>query len=101
MKETRELTSANSACVEYCEHRIEEAKEKLKENNMRHGYLRLAEVLKKEHMSEKHKKLENISLDILITYIGRSIYPGTCKLDLKFTVIKFLAVRYTRYLSLC
>ena len=84
MKETRELTSANSACVEYCEHRIEEAKEKLKENNMRHGYLCLAEVLKKEHMSEKHKKLENISLDILITSIGRSINPGTCKLDLKF-----------------
>ncbi|XP_078333030.1 TPR and ankyrin repeat-containing protein 1-like isoform X2 [Crassostrea virginica] len=65
----------NMACVEYCEHRIEEAKEKLKENNMRHGYLRLAEVLKKEHKSEKHKKLEKMALDILITSLGRSLNP--------------------------
>ena len=69
--------TSNMACVEYCEHRIEEAKEKLKENNMRHGYLRLAEVLKKEHKSEKHKKLEKMALDILITSLGRSLNPGT------------------------
>ena len=65
------------ACVEYCEHRIEEAKEKIKENNMNDGYLRLAEVLKKEHKSEKHKKLEKMSLDILITSLSRSLNPGT------------------------
>ena len=68
--------TTNSACVE-CEHRIEEAKEKLKENNMRQGYLCLAEVLKKEHKSETHKKLEKMALDILITSLGRSLNPGT------------------------
>ncbi|XP_061181485.1 TPR and ankyrin repeat-containing protein 1-like [Saccostrea echinata] len=67
--------TADSACTNYCEQRIEDAKEKLKENNMRHGYQFLAEVLRKDHRSEKHKKLEKTALEIVIKSLGKSLNP--------------------------
>lgn len=66
----------DSYCKEYWETKIDEAKALLQENNMRHAYLRLAEVLKKDHRSEKHKKMEKKALDIVITSLGRSLNPG-------------------------
>lgn len=61
---------------ECCEPTIDEAKALLQKNNMRHAYLRLAEVLKKDHKSEKHKKMEKKALEIVITSLGRSLNPG-------------------------
>ncbi|XP_062597185.1 TPR and ankyrin repeat-containing protein 1-like [Saccostrea cucullata] len=74
-KEMVKNTTADSACTNYCEQRIEEAKEKLKENNMRHGYQFLAEVLRKDHRSDKHKKMEKMALDIVIKSLGKSLNP--------------------------
>lgn len=63
-------------CKDYCEPRIDEAKTLLQENNMRHAYLHLAEVLKKYHRSEKHNMMVEMALDILITSLGGSFNPG-------------------------
>lgn len=75
-KDPMKNLTLDSYCKEYCEPRIDEAKAFLQENNMRHAYLRLAEVLKKDHRSEKHKKMEKKALDIVITSLGRSLNPG-------------------------
>uniref|UniRef100_K1PIT9 Lupus brain antigen 1-like protein n=1 Tax=Magallana gigas TaxID=29159 RepID=K1PIT9_MAGGI len=74
-KEPMKNLTLDSYCKEYCEPRIDEAKALLQENNMRHAYLRLAEILKKDHRSEKHKKMEKKALDIVITSLGRSLNP--------------------------
>lgn len=63
-------------CEEYCESRIKDATTLFKENKLTQAYLRLAEVLRKDHKSEKHKDMEKKALDILITPLGLSPYPG-------------------------
>lgn len=62
--------------MDYCKSRIENATKFLHDKNMTQAYLSLAEVLKKVHMSEKHKELEQKALDIMITFLGISPYPG-------------------------
>eukprot|EP00105_Crassostrea_gigas_P003249 XP_011416048.1 PREDICTED: uncharacterized protein LOC105319997 [Crassostrea gigas] len=62
-------------CKEYCESRIEDAAKFLEENDMPHAYLRLAEVLKKDHRSEKHKDMKKKALYIVITSLGTSVNP--------------------------
>lgn len=66
----------DSFCEEYCESRIKDAITLFKENKLTQAYLRLAEVLRKDHKSEKHKDMEKKALDIVITYVGRSFSPG-------------------------
>lgn len=63
-------------CKEYCQSRIEDAAKFLEENDMPHAYLRLAEVLKKDHKSEKHKDMKKKALYIVITSLGTSVNPG-------------------------
>lgn len=63
-------------CKEYCQSRIEDAAKFLEENDMIHAYLRLAEVLKKDHKSEKHKDMKKKALYIVITSLGTSVNPG-------------------------
>lgn len=75
-KDPMKNLTLDSYCKEYCEPRIDEAKVFLQENNMRHAYLRLAEVLKKDHKHEKHKRMEEMALDIVITSLGGSFHPG-------------------------
>jgi hypothetical protein len=75
-KEPVRNKTAEYACASYCEHRIDQAMEKLRDNNMRHAYQILAEILRKDHRSEKHKSLEKKALDIIITSLGRSLNPG-------------------------
>lgn len=43
---------------------------------MPHAYLRLAEVLKKDHKSEKHKDMKRKALHIVITSLGTSVNAG-------------------------
>lgn len=60
----------------YCNSKIKDATEFLLDKNMTQAYLSLAEVLKKVHMSEEHKELQQQALDIVITSLGISPYQG-------------------------
>nr|XP_034304939.1 uncharacterized protein LOC105330431 [Crassostrea gigas]XP_034304942.1 uncharacterized protein LOC105330431 [Crassostrea gigas]XP_034304948.1 uncharacterized protein LOC105330431 [Crassostrea gigas]XP_034304950.1 uncharacterized protein LOC105330431 [Crassostrea gigas] len=58
----------------YCNSKIKDATQFLLDKNMTQAYLSLAEVLKKVHMSEEHKELQQQALDIVITSLGKSPY---------------------------
>lgn len=60
----------------YCNSKINDATKFLLDKNMTQAYLSLAEVLKKVHMSEEHKELQQQALDIVITSLGISPYQG-------------------------
>lgn len=60
----------------YCNSKIKDATDFLLDKNMTQAYLSLAEVLKKVHMSEEHKELQQQALDIVITSLGISPYQG-------------------------
>lgn len=60
----------------YCNSKIKDATQFLFSKNMTQAYLSLAEVLKKVHMSEEHKEMQQQALDIVITSLGISPYQG-------------------------
>lgn len=60
----------------YCNSKIKDATQFLLDKNMTQAYLSLAEVLKKVHMSEEHKELQQQALDIVITSLGKSPYQS-------------------------
>lgn len=60
----------------YCNSKIKDATQFLSSKNMTQAYLSLAEVLKKVHMSEEHKEMQQQALDIVINSLGISPYQG-------------------------
>lgn len=72
--------------LDNCESIIEDATKYLQENNMTRAYLRLANVLQKDHRSEKHKEMEKKALDIVINALGKSLTPGILNIGVIVTI---------------